>query len=79
MPIYCLIETEDGATIAEQRAGMSAEETADHQGGTLLDPGPYQSFEEAQEALLALQEELGDDSGDVAGDRSLEPRPERPT
>jgi hypothetical protein len=78
MPVYCLIETEDGATIAEQPAGKSAEETADLHGGVLLDPGPYRTYEDAQDALLAFQDD-GELSGDALGEQSLEPRPERPT
>jgi hypothetical protein len=58
MAMYCIIETEDGWTIAEHPPAGTAEEAAHRLGGTVIDPGPYDSYEDACEALEALQEEL---------------------
>jgi hypothetical protein len=71
------METEDGWTIAEYREGMTAEEAAELQGGVVIDPGPYESYDEAYDALLSLEEELAsEDTSDIPGTRALEGRPE---
>lgn len=54
---------------------MTAEETAHRQGGVVIDPGPFESYEAACNALEALQIELEeDDSSDVPGTQALEGR-----
>ena len=75
MPLYCIVETEDGWTIAERRDGENAIQTAERLGAVLLDAGPYQDYAEAQEALTALQGELHDDeTSDLPGNQHLEDR-----
>lgn len=75
MPMYCIIETEDGWTIAEHPQAGTAEAAAHQLGGTVIDPGPYDSYEDACEALEALQDELNaSDSSDVPGTQALEGR-----
>lgn len=75
MPQYCIIETEDGWTIVEHESGTTAEETAHRTGGTVIDPGPYDSYEDACDALEALQGELQeDDASDVPGSGVTEGR-----
>lgn len=74
MTLYCIVETEDGHTIAQRREKESAVAAAERLGGTVVDPGPYASYEEAQEALIALEQELDDETSDVAADRPLEER-----
>lgn len=74
MPGYCIIETEDGWTVVEHPDSMTAEEAAHRHGGIVLDPGPYQNYEDAQDALVSLQEELEDETGDVPGTQALEGR-----
>jgi hypothetical protein len=75
MPAYCIVETEDGWTIAERRDGETAIETAEREGAVLIDAGPYQNYEEAQEALTALEGELDDDeTSDLPGNQPLEDR-----
>jgi hypothetical protein len=73
---YFIIETNDGWTIAELRVGRSAEEVALELGGTVLDPGPYDNYEDANDALLSLQEELADGAArsDTPGAHLLEGR-----
>ncbi len=75
MPAYCIVETEDGWTIAERRSGETAVDAAERMGAVLIDAGPFEDYEEAQDALTALQSELDeDDTSDVPGNRSLEDR-----
>lgn len=75
MPQYCIIETEDGWTIVEHAEGMTAEETAHRKGGLVIDPGPFDSYEDATDALEALQGELDEDmESDVPGSQVLDGR-----
>lgn len=75
MPMYCIIETDDGWTVAEHPQDGTAEEAAHRLGGTVIDPGPYDSYEDACDALEALQGELDEsEPSDVPGTQSLEGR-----
>ena len=56
---YELIETSEGLTVIEIPAGATAEEAARQQDGLVADPGPFTSYEEAYEALMAMK--LDDD------------------
>lgn len=60
---YAIIEVDDGLTVVEVGEGQSAEEVAVRYGGVVVDPGPYPTFEEASEALLALPDEDDDAEG----------------
>jgi hypothetical protein len=61
MTLYEVIETAEGLTVAEIRPGSTPEETAARQQGLLIDPGPYDNYEDAYDALLALKlDEEGD-------------------
>ena len=72
---YFIIETEDGWTIAEIQTNRSAEEVAAELGAAVIDPGPYDSYEEASDALVSLQDELGeDDTSDLPGTSAIESR-----
>jgi hypothetical protein len=51
MVSFAVIEVEDGLTIVELKSGESAEDAALAQGAVLIDPGPYATFEEANDAL----------------------------
>lgn len=57
MVTYCIVETDDGLTIVEQLAGMTAEDAAEHVGGILIDAGPYHSYDDAFDTLAELDEE----------------------
>ncbi len=62
MPRYTIIETDDGLTVAEMRPGATPEETALRHGGFVVEPGPFPSFDEAYDAIVALQlEETNED------------------
>ncbi len=75
MPLYCIIETDDGYTVVEHPEGETAEQTALRTGGVVVDPGPYESYEEACEALDALQAELDDeDPSDLPSTQAWEGR-----
>jgi hypothetical protein len=54
---FAIIEVEDGLTVVELRRGQAPEDAALNQGGTLVDPGPYPSYEDACDALNQLQAE----------------------
>lgn len=73
---YCIIEIDDGWTIADHAEGETAIDAARVHGGVVIDPGPYESYEEACEALEALQGELdeADESSDSPGSQVLDGR-----
>jgi hypothetical protein len=58
---FAVIEVEDGLTIVEIPAGQSPEDAAITEGGTLVDPGPYHSYEDASDALDELEMESEED------------------
>jgi hypothetical protein len=55
MSQYELIETDEGLTVAEIMPGFTPEEAASRRGGDLIDPGPYDNYEDACEALTVLK------------------------
>jgi hypothetical protein len=55
MPLYAIIEIDEGLTVLEMRPDVTPEEEAVSQGGTVVDPGPYLTYDEAYDAMLALQ------------------------
>ena len=55
--MYIIIETEDGLTIERQPEGITAEQTAADCGGILADEGPYHSYEDANDAMLILEQQ----------------------
>ncbi len=55
MPRYAIIETEAGLTIVEVQPGVSLEDTALRYGGVVVDPGPYESYDEACDAMMGLK------------------------
>jgi hypothetical protein len=61
MVSFAVIETKDGLTIVEVAPGQSPEDAALQQGGVLVDPGPYDSFEEANDALDQLAPDEDDE------------------
>ena len=63
MVYFAIIEVDDGFTIIEVKDEQPAEEIALREGGILVDPGPYSSYEEACDALDQL--EVEDDEIDV--------------
>jgi hypothetical protein len=61
MPQYAIIETEEGLTVAEVPDGDSSEEVAASLGAFLIDGGPYDSYQDAYDAMMLLPEEDEDD------------------
>jgi hypothetical protein len=61
MTDYAIVETDDGLTVAEIEPGITPEEAAVKRGGVLIDPGPYPSFGEACDAMLAIPDEDEDE------------------
>ena len=58
---FAIAEIDDGYTIIEYGESESAEETALANGGTLVDPRPFQSYEEACNALDEFEHDDRDD------------------
>lgn len=61
MPQYAIIETDDGLTIAEIAQQDNAEETAASHGALLVDPGPYDCYDDAMDAMMLLPEQTEDE------------------
>jgi hypothetical protein len=75
MSAYCIVETEDGLGVVELVPGMTAEASANQRGGLLVDPGPYDSYEDACEGLAALEGEFDSDVvSDIPATQVLEER-----
>ena len=51
MSFYAIAEVDDGFTVIEVVDGQSAEDAALHATGQLVDPGPYDSYQDAFDAL----------------------------
>jgi hypothetical protein len=60
--MFVIIETEDGLTIEQQPPGWTAEDVAAKANGVVADEGPYASFDEANDALLVLEQQDFDES-----------------
>lgn len=62
MPQFAIIETEDGMTVAAIPPALSAEDVARQRAAVVIDPGPYPTYQEAYEALLAYHDPEDDDN-----------------
>jgi hypothetical protein len=51
MVSFAIIEVDDGYTVIQVAPGQSPEDAALSEGGALVDPGPYDSYEDANDAL----------------------------
>lgn len=75
MSVFCIIETDNGYTIVERDEEVDPVEVAESHGGVLIDPGPYHSYDDAQDALVSLEEEIVDEeTSEVPAERPLESR-----
>lgn len=54
---FAIAEVDDGLTIVQVPPGQGAEDAAIKEGGVLVDPGPYETYEQANDALEALERE----------------------
>ena len=61
---YELVETDEGLTVIEIPSGTTPEQAAKQQGGLIVDPGPFTSYEDAYEALMALKEDVDEEDFD---------------
>ena len=61
MTQFAIIEVDDGLTVVELKPGQKPEDAALREGGTLVDPGPYSSYEDAFDALTELEGDEEDD------------------
>jgi hypothetical protein len=61
MTDYAIVEIDDGLTVAEVEPGTTPEQAAVKCGGELIDPGPYPSYDEACDAMLAIPDEDEDE------------------
>lgn len=57
MAQYIIVELEDGLTVVELQSEQAPEDAAAAAGGSIVNLGPYASFEEADDALIELQAE----------------------
>jgi hypothetical protein len=55
---FVIIETDAGLTVAQVSSESNPDETAAVNGGVLVDPGPYKSFDDAYDGLLALSRQF---------------------
>jgi hypothetical protein len=62
MSCFAIIETEEGLTLTQVPPHGSPEEAAALVGARLVDPGPYPSYEEAYDALMAIPNQVTDES-----------------
>lgn len=59
---YFVIETDDGLTITRADESGSPETAAEQQGGVLVDPTAYATYEDAYDALLLIESESQPDN-----------------
>jgi hypothetical protein len=57
MTNYVIVEVDEGLTIALVAENSTPKEAAESSGGQLIDPGPYESYEDAYDAMMALEDE----------------------
>jgi hypothetical protein len=57
MTMFAIVEIDDGLTIVELQTGELAEDAAIRAGGMLVDPGPYETYEDACDAMAELEAE----------------------
>jgi hypothetical protein len=57
MDFFAIIELEDGLTIIEVKPHETPEDAALREGGTVVAPGPYASYDDALDALTDLETE----------------------
>ncbi len=60
MTKFAVIETDSGIAVTAVPEDETVEEAATRQGGFVLDPGPFESYEDAYDAMLAIPDEEDD-------------------
>lgn len=61
MVYFAIIETEDGMMVVECPVGSDLAVVAEANKGVVIDPGPFDSYEHAYDALLNLAAEEDDE------------------
>lgn len=61
MAYYAIIEVDAGLTVVTIPPGLTAEQQATRHAGVVVDPGPYETYEDAYDALLALSADEDDE------------------
>ena len=61
MSQYAIIEVDAGLTVVEVELGESPDDEALRLGGLLIDPGPYDSYEDACDAMLSIDDDEDED------------------
>lgn len=64
MTRFAVIETDFGLAVMRIPPNVTVEDVAAEQGGSIVDPGPFDSYDEAYDAMLAVPDE--DDERDAA-------------
>jgi len=54
MTQFAIIDSEPGLTVVSVPPGESAEEAALREGGLLVDAGPFDNYDDAYDAMLAI-------------------------
>ena len=57
MTRFAVIETDSGFTVTAIPPDATVEDVATEQGACIADPGPFESYEDAYDAMLALPDE----------------------
>lgn len=57
MAQFIIVETDGGLIVVEQDPNDAPEGTAMERGGVLVDPGPFESYDEAYDAIDLLEDE----------------------
>ncbi len=57
MTRYIIVEVDEGLTITQVADNSTPTEAAENCGGQLIDPGPYESYEDAYDAMMAMEDE----------------------
>jgi hypothetical protein len=55
MAEFIIVELEDGFSVVEVQPGERPDDAAARHRGTLVDPGPFATFQEADDALINRQ------------------------
>lgn len=55
MMYFAIVETDNGLVVVQYPPGADLEEIARDNSGTLVDPGPFASYEDAYDAILGLE------------------------
>lgn len=63
MAHYEVVETDEGLSVVEIEPGATPEEAASRRGAILIDPGPYEGYDEACDALTALKRDETEEEG----------------